>query len=78
MPTILRIDGFAVRIYPNDHQPPHVHVIGANGEAVVSLDGSSALIHTAGLSRKEVSAACEIVATHIQELVEAWEAIHGN
>lgn len=78
MPTILRIDGFAVRIYPNDHQPPHVHVIGANGEAVVSLDGSSALIRTVGLSRKEVSAACEIVATHIQELVKAWEAIHGN
>ena len=38
MPTVLRIGGLRVTIYPNDHPPPHVHVIGANGEAVFLLN----------------------------------------
>jgi hypothetical protein len=28
VPTVLRFDGFRVVIYPNDHRPAHVHVIG--------------------------------------------------
>jgi Domain of unknown function (DUF4160) len=38
VPTILRIDSLRVTIYPNDHPPPHVHVIGAKGEAVFLLN----------------------------------------
>jgi hypothetical protein len=26
MPTILRIGGLRVTIFPNDHRPPHVHI----------------------------------------------------
>jgi hypothetical protein len=37
MPTILRLDGLRVVIYPNDHLPEHVHVIGAGVEAVFEL-----------------------------------------
>ena len=28
MPTLLNIKGWRVVIFPNDHRPPHVHVIG--------------------------------------------------
>ena len=31
MPTVLRLGGLRVVIYPNDHSPPHVHVIGLRG-----------------------------------------------
>jgi len=37
MPTILRFGGLRVVIYPNDHAPGHVHVIGADCEAVFEL-----------------------------------------
>ena len=37
MPTVLRIGGLRVVIWPNDHRPAHVHVKGADGEAVFSL-----------------------------------------
>ncbi|NJN61100.1 MAG: DUF4160 domain-containing protein [Coleofasciculaceae cyanobacterium RL_1_1] len=37
MPTILRQDGFAVRLYFNDHDPPHVHVFKAGGQAKIAL-----------------------------------------
>jgi hypothetical protein len=34
LPTVLRIGGLRVSMYPNGHPPPHVHVVGAKGEAV--------------------------------------------
>ncbi len=37
MPTVKRIDGSRVVIYPNDHRPAHVHVIGSDSEAVFDL-----------------------------------------
>ena len=37
MPTVLRLDGFEVRIYLNDHEPAHVHVFRAGGEAKIKL-----------------------------------------
>ena len=39
MPTVLIIGGWRVVIYPNDHRPAHVHVIGGGCEAVFNLSG---------------------------------------
>ncbi|HKC79753.1 MAG TPA: DUF4160 domain-containing protein, partial [Gemmatimonadaceae bacterium] len=36
MPTVIREDGFEVRIYTFDHPPPHVHVSKAG--AIVRID----------------------------------------
>ena len=33
MPEILRLFGLIFSIYTRDHQPPHVHVRNADGEA---------------------------------------------
>ncbi len=37
MATVLRKDGFSVRIYTNDHLPSQVHVFKAGGEAKINL-----------------------------------------
>ncbi|WP_200876780.1 DUF4160 domain-containing protein [Cupriavidus sp. SK-3] len=37
MPTVLSIFGLRVVIYPNDHRPAHVHVMGKGCEAVFNL-----------------------------------------
>ena len=37
MPTVLRFNGLRAVIYPNDHRPAHVHVIGRGYEAVFNL-----------------------------------------
>jgi len=53
MPSVLRIGGLRVVIFPNDHRPAHVHVIGAEGEAVFILhcpNGPPALRESYGLS----------------------------
>ncbi|TBW13276.1 DUF4160 domain-containing protein [Azotobacter chroococcum subsp. isscasi] len=37
MPTALRFNGLRAVIYPNDHRPAHVHVMGHGCEAVFNL-----------------------------------------
>ncbi|WP_182915673.1 DUF4160 domain-containing protein [Massilia cavernae] len=54
MPTISRFFGLRVVIYPSDHLPAHVHVIGDGGEAVFDLHcpaGPPELRETYGFSR---------------------------
>ena len=38
MVTVARVKGFRVVIYPNDHRPSHLHVIGGGKEAVLNLN----------------------------------------
>src|SRR6266436_5006272 len=38
MPTVLRLNGLRLIVYPNDHRPAHVHVIGRGCEAVFDLN----------------------------------------
>jgi len=81
MPTILRIDGLRVPIYPNDHPPPHVHVIGVNGEAVFLLncpDGRAELRESYGFRGPEMGRMGGDLLAHITNLCSRWETIHGN
>ena len=38
MPTVLWFFGYRVVIYPNDHRPEHVHVIGKGVEVVFEIN----------------------------------------
>ncbi len=56
LPTVLRFGGLRVVIYPNDHRPAHVHVIGRGCEAVFNLNcpaGPVELRENYGFSRRE-------------------------
>lgn len=78
MPTILIIDGLAVRIYPNDHRPAHVHVIGNGCEAVFILRaGTPELKENYGFGPREVRRIEARLSERMDELLAAWERIHG-
>ena len=80
MATVLRIDGYAVRIWSNDHLPRHVHIFKGEGECVVNLvgkDGNPELREFYNLKRKEIAKAIAIVCDNQEKLVEAWNRIHG-
>lgn len=81
MNTVLRSGAFKVRIYVDDHLPRHVHVVNADGEAKVNLDGGEdggvKLYEASGLNRNEVRKAVAIVAENREVLIAKWEAIHG-
>ncbi|MFZ5514077.1 MAG: DUF4160 domain-containing protein [Pseudomonadota bacterium] len=67
-------------IYPNDHRPAHVHVIG-DGEAVFLLncpDGPLELRESMGLALHQVNALVESLTPEIPRCCTCWREIHGD
>jgi Domain of unknown function (DUF4160) len=80
MPTVLRVSGLRVSVYPNDHRPAHVHVIGKGCEAVFNLNcpaGPVRLRENYGFSRAELTRIQNALSDHLSVLCRAWEEIHG-
>lgn len=80
MPTIFCKNGFYIRIYPNDHSPPHVHVIKGRGQAKISIDiGQSvpALLRVEGMTPKEAKQALMLVTENAQDFLQKWKENHG-
>jgi Domain of unknown function (DUF4160) len=80
LPTIFRLDGLRVVIYPNDHSPEHVHVIGPGVEAVFELhcpDGPITLRESLGFSIRRLRELMASLEARLQDLCDAWEKIHG-
>ncbi len=80
MPTVLRLDGLRVVVYPNDHRPPHVHVIGPSGEAVFVLncpEGPASLRESFGFAARVLRSVAAALNEALPTLCRAWETIHG-
>lgn len=83
MPTVLRLDGFAVRILlpPREHGPAHVHVIKANGEVIIELgkQGERCFLKEAhGMKTMDIVRAMRIVEENAAALMEYWRKHHGG
>lgn len=81
MPTILRIDGLRVVIYPNDHSPEHVHVIGTDREAVFELhcpEGPVTLRESLRFTTRQVRHLMVRLNAALLEFCRAWESIHES
>ena len=76
MPTVLRIEGLRVVIYPNDHPPAHVHVIGPGWVVVVDLLGPE-VREVIGCNEREARRVLRLVADRQVTLMEAWRRYHG-
>ena len=81
MPTVLRFDGLRVLIYPNDHRPPHVHVIGPGREAVFVLNRRQEgvlLRENFGFNTRELRSIAAVLDQNWTKLHLAWEVFHGD
>ena len=76
MPTVLRIEGLRVVIYPNDHSPAHVHVIGPGWVVVVDLLEPE-VREVIGCNEREARRVLHLVADRQMMLMEAWRRYHG-
>ena len=82
--TSLRLDGVRFVVYPQDHEPRHVHVFVAEAEVIVDLreDGNVALadrkdaIRPGNAKRSDVRKALTLAVECFELLVEMWEAMH--
>jgi hypothetical protein len=80
MVTVARIGGLRVVIYPNDHRPAHVHVIGKGHEAVFRLNcpqGPPALRENYGFSAGELARLKTVLEEKTAFLCAEWSRIHG-
>ncbi len=81
MPTVLRIGGLRVAIFPNDHQPPHVHVQGAGKQAVFNLGcplGPPTLRDNYGFTTGDLNRIEAALTDAMSAPCSEWERIHGD
>lgn len=63
-------------IYDNDHNPPHVHIIGGGAEVRINLKTLKAMNDTA-FSKRTLKQIIQKVKENKMLLLEAWEEKHG-
>ena len=81
MPTIMFVGGYRFVVYPNDHRPAHVHVIGAGNEALFYLNciaGPARLRENYGFRSGQLAIIETILREHLVKLCAAWKEIHGS
>ena len=78
MPTVIREEGFEVRIYTFDHPPPHVHVAKAGAIVRIDLAAHTVTEIVGAISDRDVKRAERLVAQHAKMLKKEWTKIHGN
>ncbi|MGA7156444.1 MAG: DUF4160 domain-containing protein [Acidobacteriaceae bacterium] len=81
MPTVLRVDGYQIMIYVDDHLPAHVHVLARGCELVVNLNCSAAFVsvrNNDGFKNPEIARIMRLVQSHRDHLCTAWRELHGN
>ena len=80
MAELWRERGFVVKVYSNDHPPPHVHVRKGRGDAVVYLGDDDSMppeLHKYfGMSEADATIAFQIVCANITKALTEWRRIH--
>ena len=76
MPTVLRSGSLRVVIYPNDHPPAHVHVLGPDWVVVINLVGP-VVREVINCSERQARRALRLIMSHKAELMDAWNRLHG-
>lgn len=80
MVTVHRAHGFRFVIFPNDHDPPHVHVFGQGGEAKIVLQaaGGVTIDWVAGISRGDLRRVMREAERERERLMAMWRTIHAR
>ena len=79
MVVVHRAYGYRFVIYTLDHEPAHVHVVGA-GQAKINLlgpQGAPELVWSVGIKRSDMRRLFADVAERRDEFLQEWERIHG-
>jgi hypothetical protein len=79
MPTVLRVNGFTIKIFlpTREHGPAHVHVYKQGGEVVMWLRADRVEVRESeGMSRADERAARAIVEAHADLLRAKWREYH--
>ncbi len=76
MPEVSRFFGIVIRMYYDDHPPPHFHALYQNQEIQVGID--PIMILNGQLPRRAISMVVEWAAFHQEELMENWRRLEED
>lgn len=76
MPEISRFYGIIIRMYFDEHNPPHFHAIYSGVEAQVALDPIGLV--EGDLPSRALSMVLEWTALHQRELLDNWERLRTD
>lgn len=71
MPTLFILFGLRFFFYSNEHEPIHVHVRSADGEAKFRIEPLE-LIENKGLKSREITLAESIIDENMEVIKERW------
>ena len=79
MPTIVNFGNGALKfkVHARDHDPPHVHAEGDGATVRIDLSTLEPLDDRTDFSRVAVRRIIELVKEYRDELMEAWNELHG-
>jgi hypothetical protein len=75
MPEISRFFGIVIRMYFDDHPPPHFHAIYQGQQAEISIDSLGVL--AGRLPGRALALVVEWASQHQAELRSNWERLHA-
>jgi hypothetical protein len=78
VPTLIRDEGFEVRIYTLDHPPPHVHVAKAGAIVKIGLSTHHVIEIVGTISDRDVKRAERLVTRNAGFLRLQWERVHAQ
>jgi len=73
VPEICRFLGISIRMYFNEHDPPHFHVRYNDYRAVIGI--RDLMLHDGELPSRVMGLVLEWASLHRQELLDNWERI---
>jgi hypothetical protein len=76
MPELSRFFGIVVRMYYDDHNPPHVHIEYQDDKALLDFHGN--VIRGELRSRTALRLAREWIDLHVTELEQDWALVRAG
>jgi hypothetical protein len=76
MPTLFIINGLRFFFFSFDHEPIHVHVESADGEAKFLIEPEVELLNAGGLKPRQIKEAIKIIKENKEVIIERWKELH--
>lgn len=76
MPEVSRFFGISVRMYYDDHNPPHFHALYSGDEVEVGID--PLVVLKGKLPRRALALVIEWASAHRPELLENWRLLDND
>ncbi|MEK7408863.1 MAG: DUF4160 domain-containing protein [Acidobacteriota bacterium] len=76
MPEVSRFFGILIRMYYDEHNPPHFHAVYAGNEAQVGIE--PILVLGGHLPNRAASMVLEWAALHQRELMTNWHRLRNG